>query len=153
MKFMVIINNKYLTKVEAESLCGAEHHILNNYPCLTDLSAVGNGAMAFEVKAGKKLTELEAWAMVNCELVNDGDLTKLETEAKLIPDAVAELVAKQAEMNDIDRRIEELKARKVAIEDEKGEVLHRVCEELGGAGRAIVKEKAHLIMTAQGIKH
>lgn len=52
-KYIVVVNNKYIVTVEAESLCGAEHVILDRYAEEINRYHVITGCQAFGKKEAK----------------------------------------------------------------------------------------------------
>ena len=68
MKYMVMVNQKYMVTVEANSLCGAEHVILDNIDGI-------EGAQAFDAKG--MATQFFADMMQNCETVSYSELLEI----------------------------------------------------------------------------
>ena len=95
MKYIVEVNAKYLVSVEAESLCNAEHKLL-------DYDGVW-GAMAYDRDMMK--TDTFAGAVQGCEMVSMSELAAMVTEMN---DAKQEAVKAVDAMNEATAKVAEL---------------------------------------------
>ena len=97
MKYIVEVNAKYLVSIEAESLCNAEHKLL-------DYNGVW-GAMAYDRAMMK--TDTFAGAVQGCEMVS---MSELETMADNLMATKLEATRKTEAAIDAAKKVEELKA-------------------------------------------
>lgn len=84
MKYMVVVNQKFMVAVEANSALAAEHEIINNFAGI-------DGAQAFDREAMK--TDTFAGFLMDCETISLGELKDKadKYEAALKEEATAEL--------------------------------------------------------------
>lgn len=102
MKYLVVVNQKYIVSIEANSACSAEHKILDNMDGI-------EGAQAFDNKAIK--TETFQWYMQNCETVSYNEMLQISqkyTEAcKVYAVAIEEEKMVKAEIERLQKMLEE----------------------------------------------
>lgn len=111
MKFMVMVNSKYMVSVEAESLCGAEHVILDKYSDIINRSNVIKSAQAFKHEDMGK-----AWFINDyfnfCETISiealDEKIKKYTEAADLFRDKAVEYKDTKVHINDIAEEIKRL---------------------------------------------
>ena len=103
MKYLVVVNQKYIVSVESTSAGGAEHVILDNMDGI-------EGAQAFDSKAIK--TETFEWYMENCETVSYETLRQISQEytdkCREMGDRMQEVKRANAEMEELQRKMEAL---------------------------------------------
>lgn len=109
MKFIVEVNRKYLVAVEAETLCGAEHVILDRYADEINTYHVISGAMAYD-REGMK-TDYFMTALESCETIS---LAELDGKVK----AIAESCEKIDELRDYKKQLER-KLEEIEVEIER----------------------------------
>lgn len=117
MKFIVEVNRKYLVAVEAETLCGAEHVILDRYADEINTYHVISGAMAYD-REGMK-TDYFAAALESCETIS---LAELDRRVSEIVAGYEKLEEVQSYRKDIMKRKEELEAEMERIQNEYAEL-------------------------------
>ena len=102
MKYMVMVNGKYMTQVETDrSACGAEHIILD------DIRYGITSAQAFDQKAMK--TEHFFACFQSCEMISLDELKRMSDAAKAELDKQIEKA--QSEYDEITAQIEELQKK------------------------------------------
>lgn len=106
MRYLVVVNQKYIVSVEAESACGAEHVILDN------ISGT-EGAQAFDRKSIK--TETFTWYLENCETVSYETLRQIGEEYS---EKVVEYTDCKVELSKANDEMEELKRKMEALQNE-----------------------------------
>ena len=121
MKYMVMVNGKYMTQVETDrSACGAEHIILD------DIRYGIESALAFDAKAMK--TEHFNACFQSCELIGLDELKRMSTAIKAKIDS--EIAGAELAYNQITTQIEALQEKQKAawhelnrIKGQRGEAL------------------------------
>ena len=103
MKYIVEVNAKYLTSIEAESPLSAEHEILNeNDGCW--------GALAFDDRMMK--TDTFKGAVQTCEMIGYKELQEMATDLTkksiALGDANEEVKTQEAEIEELKKKLEEL---------------------------------------------
>ena len=106
-KYIVIVNQKYTVKVEANSLLGAEHYILDNFEGI-------EGAQAFD-KDGMK-TEYFRDMMLLCEPISLDELQNMSDSYKLDIEAYCGWIDRK---NNAQKEIEELEAKIASLKNQK----------------------------------
>lgn len=102
MKYMVMVNGKYMTQVETDrSACGAEHIILD------DIRYGITSAQAFDQSAMK--TEHFFACFQSCEMISLDELRKMSDAAKAELDK--QIAEAQREYDTIVSQIEELQKK------------------------------------------
>lgn len=72
MKYMVVVNQKYMISLEHDGSCGgAEHQILDNYQGI-------QGCQAFDQEGMK--TEIFRWYLMSCQTISLDELHEMSTE-------------------------------------------------------------------------
>lgn len=109
MKYMVMVNNKYMTQVEVDgSACAAEHVILD------DIRYGMTSALAFDAAAMK--TEHFNACFQSCTLVSIEELRRKSTFVQAeVENAIA---AAELERNKVISQIDSLKAKQRELEYE-----------------------------------
>lgn len=96
MKYMVMVNGRYMVSVEANSLCGAEHVILDRYADVINKHGIIKGSQAFEQKDMNKRFFLDLFE--TCETIS----------VKGLDDKIGDVLA---EINKRDELAEQMKNR------------------------------------------
>jgi hypothetical protein len=107
MKYIVEVNAKYLVSIEAESLCDAEHKLL-------DYNGIW-GAMAYDRPMMK--TDTFAGAVQGCEMVS---MTELATMVNDLMDQKALAVQAELARQDAEQKVQALME---ALEEARGALL------------------------------
>lgn len=101
MKYMVVVNRKFIVTVEAGSNGGAEHRILDNMDGI-------QGAQAF--KMDELYTETFKWYASTCETISYDELTskckEYSDSCKKVADEKDLLKKMQEELDDMKKQVE-----------------------------------------------
>lgn len=125
MKYIVVVNNKYLITVEAESACGAEHRVLDHYANEINEYGVIKGALAFDKKTVK--TDYFWDTVSRCETVSVEELDKIVADTIEVcekkKEAQAELNLIAGKIRDVEEEIRRLqKLHEALAKDEQGQM-------------------------------
>lgn len=107
MKYLVVVNQKYIVAVEAESELGAEHKILD------DIYYGITGAQAFDQKSIR--TDCFYWLMQDCKTVSYEELEKMSKSYK---EAQETLEQREQELKEAQKRMKELQEQMTALQTE-----------------------------------
>lgn len=105
-RYIVIVNQKYTVKVEANSLLGAEHYFLDNFEGI-------EGAQAFD-KDGMK-TEYFRDMMLLCEPISINELQRMSDNYREDIEDYKEWISRRnntkSEIEELKKKLEELTER------------------------------------------
>ena len=119
MKYIVVVNQKWIVSVEANSALGAEHYILNNFSGI-------DGAQAFTKK--ELNTDCFEWFLQNGEMISEDELREKSDTYEKAVEMFADARSKVVETGD---RIAELK---MLLEQAEAEYEKRETEMYGAEG-------------------
>lgn len=120
-KYMVMVNRKFMISVEAESACGAEHVILDQFADSINRHGSITSAQAFGKDDMKTSTFLEC--MMNCETISLNELDRkiqmfedcfdaLSEQGDAIEEAEKMIIYYEAKIEDMQRILEAKRSTK-----------------------------------------
>ena len=139
MKFIVEVNRKYLVAVEAETLCGAEHVILDRYADEINTYHVISGAMAYD-REGMK-TDYFMTALESCETISLAELDR----------RVSEIVAGYEKLEEVQSCRKDIMKRKGELEAEMERIQNEYAE-LGARYNNLTSKANNIVKDIDGMK-